>query len=158
MLRVEYSGTRLIPDTIHQLDARKAAWRSTTGSPARYVQLGFDLFGITPQPTSGNLTLTYAAEPATMSLATDTPEIAPEHQPTLVDGAYAICRLKEGGQELQLGLQYMKRFVGEAAKYQGFVRSRSRGQIYDNVPVDLSRFDAGRFDVKLKQQKMMPKQ
>jgi hypothetical protein len=151
-LRVSFSGTRLRSDTIHNLDLRDSTWRARPGNPTRYAQSGFDLLAVTPQTVSGSNTLsfTYAAEPAELTSDADVPEIPSEQQPHLVDGAFYFLRLKEGGQELQNAADYLKRFLAAAQKYASFVRSKSRGQLYDRAPFDLATFDKGRFDIKMK--------
>ncbi len=153
-LKVSYNGARLRSDTIHQLNLRDSAWRSRAGSPTRYIQTGFDVFAITPQPASGvnTLSLTYAAEPPGMVASSDSPVIPADQQIHLPDGAYFFCRYKEGGAELQMATKYLQRFIEAAQKYQSFTRAKGRAQGYDREPVDLSTFDRSHLEVKLKRQ------
>lgn len=145
-LRILHSGTRLTASTIHDLDARDDSWRSTAGNPTRYCQPGHDLFAITPQPASGvhTLSLTYAAWPAEMTNNGDTPEIPADQQPHLIDSAYYLLRLKEGGQEGAAAVRYFQRFLQHTGKYTNFARAKNRAQHYDVEPlenIDISRFE-----------------
>jgi hypothetical protein len=149
-LRVSYNGVRLIPETIHTLNLLNDAWQATPGPVTHYFQEGFDLLGIYPQPASGTnyLTFTYAAEPQALVGQNDAPQIPAEQQIHLVDFACWWCRLKEGGAELQEATEYLKRFLGAAQHYQGYVMSKSRGQLYDTKPMDISTVDKSRFEFK----------
>jgi hypothetical protein len=151
-LAVTESSKRIKPDTAHALDARNRTWRNDTGTPTSYLAMGANLFAVHPTPSSGGVTLglTFAGEPTGMTVDTDVPDIPGDRHPALVDWAYAFCRLKEGGQEMQKGIEYLKRAVDSAQQHQKFVRSRSRGQGYDMTPFDLAAFDRGRLDIKLK--------
>lgn len=153
-LRIGFSGVRLKTETLQSLDALSGAWRLTPGAPRRYVQDGFNLLGVSPQPASGvnALTVVYAAEPSEMIADSDFPEIPPEQQILLPDAAFYLLRLKEGGAELQAAVKYWQRFLEGAQKYQSFTRARSRAQLYDRVPPDLSTFEKGRWEIKLKNQ------
>ena len=158
-LRVEFTGgIRLQPATLHQFAAKDKGWRNRPGTPKHYAWVGgLNLLALDRQPASGSntLTLTYAAEPLTTSLSSDAavPEIPVEQQIHLVDFAIAFLRLKEGGAEMQNGMQYFNRFLDHAQKYKEFMRSRSRGQLYDTQPFDLNLYDRGRLDIKLTAQK-----
>lgn len=158
-LRISFNGTRLRSDRIHDMDSRDSTWRARPGNPARYATLGFDLLAITPQPVSGVNTLdfTYSAEPPLMVNPTDVPTLPGDQQAALLDGAYYFCRLPEGGAELQAATVYLKRFIDQAQKYAAFVRSKSRGPLYDVQSFDLRSFDRGRLDVVLVHRKTMQK-
>lgn len=156
-LRISHAGTRLRPGTIHELDGRDSTWRVRAGNPTRYIQEGFDMFAITPQPAGGVHTLqfTYSAEPPPMTLPTSVPTIPGDQQAALLDIAYYFCRLPEGSIELQNATEYLKRGLEQAQKYASFTRARSRGQLYDTPSFDLRSFERGRLDVKLVHQKAM---
>ncbi len=151
-LRVSLYGVRLKADTMHNLDLRSTTWRKTAGDPVRYAQHGFDLLAITPQPTTGMpvLAITYAAEPAEMVFDSDVPDIEAEQQIWLEDFATWYALLKNGGAELKAGVMYLNQFLDAAAKYGHFTRARSKAQMYDNYPPDLSTFERGRFLIKLR--------
>lgn len=151
-LRITFEGVRLRPMTLHSLNMLDGLWRLRTGPATHYVQEGMNLLGIYPTPASGvnALSLTYAAEPSEMVLDSDFPEIASEQQIFLQDGAYYLSRLKEGGAEAAGGVRYFKRFLEAAQHYGSFVRARSRAQLYDRTPFDLSSFDKSRFEIKLR--------
>lgn len=158
-LRVSHSGVRLRPDTLHEMDSRSSGWRAATGNPVRYAQHGFDTLFIAPHPVSGVHTLdfTYAAMPPVMVAPTDAPSLPGEQQSALLDIAYYLLRLPEGSAELQAAVVYFKRGIEQASKYASFIRSKSRGQIYDRLPFDLQSYDKGRFDVVIKQARAMRK-
>jgi hypothetical protein len=157
-LRVSSGGVRIRADRLHDLDGRDASWRNKAGSPERYAQAGFGeqgVLAVTKQPSVGvnTLTVTYAATPSALVNDSDTTEVPDEHQPALVDFAFLWCRLKEGGQELANAVEYLKKFLDDAQKYAQFVRAKSKGQLYDNVPYDLTSFDRSKFDLKLTKMK-----
>lgn len=152
-LRVTVAGARVRPYTIHQLNLESSSWRSTAGTPAKYAQDGYEQFAITPQPSGGStsLALTYAAVPAALAISGDTPEIPTEQQPLLIDFAIWWLRAKEGGAEFMGTNEFLNRFLDGAQKYAEFVRARSKSQLYDRQPPDISKFDRSRFAFKLKQ-------
>jgi hypothetical protein len=146
-LRVRMStGSRLYPATIHELNNFDSNWRVTTGTPNKYVTQGFDLLALAPVPAAGGsaLSITYAATPAVLAANGDTPEIPEEIQDCLIDYALYLLRLKEGGQELQKTLPRLNDFLNTAQLYGEFVRARSKAQLYDKEPPDLSTFDRSR--------------
>ena len=151
-LRVTSADRRVKPATLHELAARDSKWRTRTGTPRRYAQNGFDLIAFLPH-ASVSLTLTYAAEPAPLTTDLQVPEIPGEQQIHLPDFGIWWLRQKEGGQEAKNAAVYLKRFLDHAEKYSKFVRSRTRGPIYDTPPFDLTHFDRGRLEVKLAAQK-----
>ncbi|MGA9769177.1 MAG: hypothetical protein WBV94_09060 [Blastocatellia bacterium] len=152
-LKLTVAGARVRPCTIADLDFLSSSWRSTAGTPDKYAQEGYDLFAITPQPANGTtvLALTYAAVPAPLVNSGDAPEIPEEHHQDLIDFAVWWMRAKEGGSEFQSTNELLNRFLDNAQKYAEFVRTRSKGQLYDRVPPDISKFDRSRFAFKLKQ-------
>lgn len=146
-LRVTTSaGARLQPYTLHELNLESDTWRATAGTPTRYMQQGYDLFAISPQPAGAgtSLLIRYAASPAVMTGNTDEPEIPEEQRPCLIDYALYWLRLKEGGQELAKTLPHLGAFLDVAQKHAAFVRAKSKGQLYDNQPFDLQSFDRSR--------------
>lgn len=158
LLSVYFGATRLFADTIDILDQSDSAWRNTAGNPQRYIQMGFlqnGVFAVTPQPAIGTntLTITAAVQPAGMVGDFDVPSIPGDQQIYLPDIAIGFLQLKVGGQELANAQEYVKRGLSGAQKYQSFVLSRSRAQLYDTMPLDLSRIDMSRFDLKLRGQK-----
>lgn len=152
-LRVYYSGSRLIADTIHNLDLRDSTWRARAGDPKRYAVSGWKILAVTPQPASGSniLDFWYAAEPVDLVNETDTPQIAPEQQVHLPDFAAWFLRLKEGSIELKSAKKFLDRFLMAADKHGKFVASKSGGQTYDTPPFDLQTYERGRFEIALKQ-------
>ncbi len=146
-LRVTTSaGVRLLPYTLHQLNLESDTWRATAGTPSKYAQAGYDLLAISGQPAGAgtSLLIRYAASPATLTGNADEPEIPEEQRPCLIDYALYWLRLKEGGQELAKTLPHLGAFLDVAQKHAAFVRAKSKGQLYDNVPFDLQSFDRGR--------------
>ena len=152
-LKLTVAGARVRPCTIHDLNLFSSTWRSTAGTPDKYAQDGYEQFAITPQPAGGatSLALTYAAVPAVLVNSGDTPEIPEEHHQDLIDFGVWWLRAKEGGAEFQSTNELLNRFLDNAQKYGEFVRARSKGQLYDRQPPDISKFDRSRFAFKLKQ-------
>lgn len=150
-LKITVGGARVRPATIADLNLYDSSWRATPGTPEFYAQHGYALFAVTPQPAGGatSLALTYAAVPAPLVSSGDVPEIAEEQQPLLLDFARFWLRAKEGGAEFQAELESFNRFLDGAQKYAAFVRARSKSQLYDKLPPDISKFDRSRFAFKL---------
>jgi hypothetical protein len=147
------SGARIRPATIHELDGLSSSWRSVAGTPTRYIAMGYDIIGFTPQYAATTaLRITYAATPTAMATDTDIADIPDEQQIHLVDYACWWLQLKIGGQELANAGDWLRRFVTAARKYGDFVRRRSYGQKYDAVPFDLASFDMGRLDIAVPKQ------
>ena len=146
-LRVTTSaGARLLPYTLDQLNKESDSWRTTTGTPAKYAQQGYDLLAVTPVPAGAGVTLTvrYAASPATLTANGDEPEIPEEQRDCLIDYAIYWLRAKEGGQEFVKTLPKLGQFLDVAGKYADFVRAKSKAQLYDAMPLDLQGFDRSR--------------
>lgn len=139
------AGGRVYPHKVYELQLENPAWRAVTGSPTKYAQPGYSLLAITPQPAGAqNLTLTYAASPALLSLDADEPEIPEEYHPSLPKFAQVWLRYKEGGQELQKTLPLLGEFLDDAQTFAQFKRARSKAQLYDKQPFDLASFDRSR--------------
>lgn len=145
-LRVKAGNSRVLPVQSHELDLRFGNWEATTGTATHYTMKGLYLFGVYPKPAGAGSTLsiTYAAEPATLSAGSDVPEIPAEFHQYLIDYAIYRLRWKEGGQELAKSLTFFDKFIGAAKKCNAIVRARSIAQAYDRVPYDLESFDVSR--------------
>jgi hypothetical protein len=66
----------------------------------------------------------------------DVPEIPEEYQPSLIDAAMTLLRLKEGGQEFAKELPRWKAFLGTAVECAEDVRRRNRAAGYDKQPIE----------------------
>jgi hypothetical protein len=145
-LRVTCSGLRVQSARIDELDALNTNWRTESGTPTRYAQLGFDLLAVNPRPGSSgtSLSITCACEPTTLSGDSDTPEIAEEDQIALPDYAQFYLAIKDGGLELKNALEYLDRFLTAAQARSEFVRARNRANQFDVAPFDLRSFDRSR--------------
>jgi hypothetical protein len=152
-LKLTVAGARVRPATLADLNLYSTTWRATAGTPAYYAQHGYELFAVTPQPagSSTSVALTYAAVPAALASNGDVPEIPAEHQMLLLDFAQWWLRAKEGGAEFGTTKELLDRFLDDAQKYGEFVRNKSKAQLYDKLPPDISKFDRSRFAFKLKQ-------
>lgn len=136
------SGERLLPVTLDDLDKFNSNWQSTPGVPRYYAQMGFNLMAVYPQPTgTTTLHITYAAEPFNGFL-----QLSSDVAPLIVDGAIWMLRLKEGGPEvLQSTMENLDRFVKGAQRYRTYIAARSKAQLYDSVPHELTDYDLSRF-------------
>lgn len=143
---LQSTGARLLPATLDDLDKFDDDWQSTSGTPRYYCMMGFDFMAVYPQPAAPvSLHVTYAAEPQQITQFGGVLEIPSDAAPLLVDGAIWILRLKEGGPELQSTLENLDRFVKGAQRYRQYIESRSKAQLYDSIPTELSLFDLSRF-------------
>jgi len=144
-LRLEYSGARLRPARLSELDALDAGWQASAGNPERYSLAGLDLLAVYKQlAAGGTLTVIYAAAPTRMTGDAHVPEIPAEYHDDLVAGAIPLMRLAEGGQEMEKALPGLKRLLDGAAKLAGYVRQRSLDLRYDRLPAELERYDLSR--------------
>lgn len=144
-LRVSTSpGARVRPARLAELDALDSGWQANPGVTTRYGALGFDFFVAYPQAAM-TLVITYAQAPPAMVQTTDVPAINEDYHPALIDFAIPWLRLKEGGQEFQKSLPYLKRFFSEADREAAYVRQRNLAARYDNLPFELRRLDRSRF-------------
>ena len=143
-LRLSIGGLRIRPAKLADLDALSELWQATPGTPSRYLSLGFNLFGVTPQPAVPmGSELIYAAAPAPL-LSGGTPEIPEAYHQSLVDyGVYRV-KLKEGGQGLQRGVGHLNRFLDDMTRLGDYVRAKSRAAHYDTMPFELQLFDRSR--------------
>lgn len=144
-LRIKAGTSRILPVRQEQLDLRYGAWESTAGTPTHYFMRGFYFFGCYPRPAGAGTSLlfSYAAEPATLTNAGDTPEIPEEYHMSLIDYAVYRLRWQEGGQELAKVIPLFGRFLDEVEKCAIYTRARAMAQRYDSIPFDLATFDKG---------------
>jgi len=138
------AGQRVRPARLVDLDALDAGWQANYGATSRYVALGFDFVALYQQMAMP-LIITYAQAPAPMVQATDTPSINEDYHPALIDGAIPWLRVKEGGQEFQKTMPYLKRFLAEADREARYVRTRNLAARYDNLPYEMRRLDRSKF-------------
>jgi hypothetical protein len=143
-LRVRINGgDKLRPANTAEMDARNLSWQGTTGTPARYGVLGFDLFFVEPHPTAPgtSLDITFAHEPARLTDEADVPETPEEYHASLIDYTIPRLRAKEGADEFFSALPYLDRFLESAGKLGNYVRERRRAQKYDRLPFELAKWD-----------------
>lgn len=138
------AGARVRPARLAELDALDSGWQANAGVTTRYGALGFDFFVCYPQ-SAMSLVVTYAQAPPAMVQTTDVPAIDEDYHPSLVDFAIPWLRMKEGGQEFQKSLVYLKRFFSEADRLAEYVRQRNVAARYDNLPFELRRLDRSKF-------------
>ena len=144
-LRLVVAGTRLRPSVLADLDARDSSWQASSGVPARYAFLGFNLMAVTPQPSTDlTAAMTYAQSPAALVNDADVPAIPEAYHQNLVDyGVYRV-RLKEGAQGLERGLKRLNLFLDDMTRLGDYVRARSVAARYDVEPFELQLFDRSR--------------
>ena len=144
-LQVTYTGLKLRPARLADLDALDTTWPATPGDPQRYAIAGMDLLAIYKQlAAGGTLSLVYVPAPVRMSAAADEPEIPGEYQPLLVGGAIAYLRMAEGGQEFEKAKPALQALIEGAGRLGQYVRQRSLDLRYDRAPIELERFDLSR--------------
>jgi len=145
-IRAHATQARVRPARLAELDARSSTWQSATGTPERYVALGFDLLAITPQPAGAgtSLDVIYARSPTVLTWPSGVPEIPAEYHASLIDYAIPRLTLKEGAQQLAKTLPRFRRFLADATKLGKHVRARNIGRGYDKTPIELERFDVSR--------------
>jgi hypothetical protein len=139
------SGMRVRPVRLADLDALDSQWIVATGTTTgRYAALGFEFLATYPASTAP-LIVTYAQAPPAMVQETDVPAINEDYHPALIDFAIPWLRMKEGGQEFEKSLVYLKRFFSEADREAAYVRQRNLAARYDNLPFELRRLDRSKF-------------
>jgi hypothetical protein len=155
-LRVMGPTARLRPATLADLDGLNDQWQATYAAPERYLAMGFNFLGVTPQPTDDTpLSLTYARAPQQL-VADAFPELPEEYHPDLVDYGIYRVRLKEGAQGLARGIGHLNRFLDRMTTLADYVRSRSRAARYDVLPFELRLFDRARLVAPLKGKQALP--
>jgi len=133
LLRVEGPGGLAISKVMPwDLDNDNPTWENDTdvsigdqaGSPRYWFPLGMAAWGIYPKLTSGaQVILTYVGLPITASPPWTGSEVVPfqeEYLQGFADMAASVCRVKEGGAELQQGLAVYQRFLSrmeEASRF-----------------------------------------
>jgi hypothetical protein len=148
-LRVRVAGTgglKLGPGRLAEFDARNPGWQDEPGTPQRYAVLGCNLMAIRPQPAGSgvSLTVTYARGCTRLTSDGQTPDVAEEDQPALIDFAVCFLRAKEGAQELAKTKTELDRFFAAVKKRADYVRARNREQQYDRVPPEFNLQDVSR--------------
>jgi hypothetical protein len=137
-LRVTVGGARIQPAKLTDLDARYFAWPAVSGTPAKYCQIGMNLFAIVPQPAgNSSAVVAYAKEPAVLWFTGDVPEIPEEYHQALAKYAAYYLLQKRGGQYLQLAVDQWGEFLADASQCADYVRRRNRARQYDNEPAEI---------------------
>lgn len=136
-LRVTVGGVKLQPARLADLDARNHTWPALAGTPTKYVQAGFNLMAITPQPAgASSATVTYAKEPVSLSVSTQIPEIPVEYHHALAKYATYYLMQKRGGQYLAQAIADWDEFLAAASACATYVRQRNRARQYDTIPAE----------------------
>lgn len=145
-LRLMVGSARIRPASIRDLDAIDATWQVATAGPLkRYGTLGMNLFLAYPPPTAPlATTFTYAYIPAALAAGGDVPLIPENYHESLIKFAIPWLRLKEGAQEFNKSVPLFKEFLADAGKLGNYVRVRSRAAGYDQLPMELDKFDMSR--------------
>lgn len=143
-------GRKIRPMSLGNNEALSSTWRTVTGEPARYANLGWDLMAITPVPDAiYALSIKYARMPVRLT-ESGSAEIPEEDQESLHHCGTAILRLKEGGQLLAKEMWRFESFLDTARRRAAYVRARSRDNQYDSIPAEWKMPDLSRLLKKAK--------
>jgi hypothetical protein len=139
----QVGSTRVRPVRLAEMGAVTPNWFTTTGTPARYVAVGGDLFGLEKAPPNAGtaLSIILARAPAGMSADGDSPEIPAAHHAALIEFAVFRLRAKEGGSEFAESFEGLGRYVAAVKDVAAQVRARARALHFDTLPPELERFD-----------------
>jgi hypothetical protein len=130
-LRAEYDDYHLINLSLHELDKMNRTWMCGDDFPLYVAPVGLDHLVFYPIALTDNSVVIESISNAPLPTADgDFIQMAEEDIPALIDYVHFLCTFKEGGNELQVGLQRLQDFLKHAATYNSRLNQIS---IYRNM-------------------------
>ncbi len=117
--RLLFAGTPLTMVSVNELDMGSPGWQGITGTPEFWALMGINLFALSPQPTSGVLTVEGISETPTLTNDSDYVMLGNEQLNRILDYAEHYCSFKEGVGEFDSSQTGFGLFIEAAGKRNG---------------------------------------
>lgn len=116
-MRVEWNSQPLMQATVMNWDKGYPRWEGQPSTPQEWAPIGISLIGLRPPDLVGNnsLVLDGLAVAPQLKLPSDFIDIGAEELNSLMDYCQYLGTFKEGGAELESGLELYKSFLKAAA-------------------------------------------
>lgn len=117
--RILFGGTPLTMASLNELDLGNPGWQGETGDPEFWTLNGINLFGLSPQPTTGVVTIEGLSETPVLINGSDYVMLGDELLNRILDYAEHYCSFKEGVGEFDSSLTGFGLFIDAAGKRNG---------------------------------------
>lgn len=114
--RVLFDGGSLTLSSINELDLGDPGWQGTSGDPLFYALMGVNLIALSPQPSSGNISVEGISETPTLTNDSDYVMLGDEVLNRILDYAEHYCSFKEGIGEFDSSQTGFGLFIEAAGK------------------------------------------
>lgn len=114
--RILFGGLPLTMASLNELDMGNPDWQGVTANPEFWTLNGINLFGLSPQPTSGVLTIEGLSETPSLINDGDYVMLGDEQLNRILDYAEHYCSFKEGQGEFDSSQSGFNLFIEAAAK------------------------------------------
>ena len=114
--RVLFGGSPLTMISVNELDMGSPEWQGTSGDPEFWALMGVNLFALSPQPTTGNITIEGISETPTLTNDSDYVMLGDEQLNRILDYAEHYCSFKEGVGEFDSSQSGFSLFIEAAGK------------------------------------------
>lgn len=117
--RIKFEGTPLTLSSVNELDLGSPGWQGVAGTPTMYALMGLNMFALSPQPTSGTITIDGISETPTLTNDGDYVMLGDELLNRILDYAEHYCSFKEGVGEFDAQQTGFGLFIEAAGKRNG---------------------------------------
>lgn len=117
--RILFGGVPLTMTSINELDMGNPGWQGVVDDPEFWTLNGINLFGLSPQPSSGNITIEGLSETPILINDSDYVMLGDEQLNRILDYAEHYCAFKEGQGEFDSSQSGFNLFITAAAKRNG---------------------------------------
>jgi hypothetical protein len=114
--RVLFNGSSLTLSSVNELDLGNPGWQGVEDDPEFYVLMGVNLFALSPQPSSGTISIEGISETPTLTNDGDYVMLGDEVRNRILDYAEHYCSFKEGVGEFDSQMTGFGLFIDAAGK------------------------------------------
>lgn len=114
--RILFGGLPLTMSSVNELDMGFPGWQGVSDDPQFWTLNGINLFGLSPQPSTGVITIEGISETPTLINDADYVMLGDEQLNRILDYAEHYCSFKEGAGEFDSSQTGFNLFIQAAAK------------------------------------------
>lgn len=117
--RVLFNGTSLTMGSVNEFDLGNPGWQGISGTPTFWAINGLNLISLSPQPTSGTITIEGITETPVLINTADYVMLGDEQLNRILDYSEHYCSFKEGAGEFDNAQTGFSLFIQAAGKRNG---------------------------------------
>lgn len=114
--RILFGGIPLTMASLNELDMGFLGWQGVNDDPQMWTLNGINLFGLSPQPSSGVITIEGISETPVLINDADYVMLGDEQLNRILDYAEHYCSFKEGAREFDSSQSGFNLFIQAASK------------------------------------------